>query len=148
MECATVEGDAKLKTSCDEDGEEKTNGSVFLEGWLDGSERRKGESECWSRRGRSAQLPASAATVCACLIRPGTTSPNHQRRALHGQVNSHCHSIDISASSLPPYASSVNAEVGNYILESLCVHGRLGQDNDNDDQLGYYSIVTSSRFVQ
>lgn len=29
-----VEGDAKSKTSCDGDGEEKTNGSVFFRGWV------------------------------------------------------------------------------------------------------------------
>lgn len=38
-----VEGDAKLKTSCDEDGKQKTNGSVFWRGGFDGSEKGRGK---------------------------------------------------------------------------------------------------------
>ena len=36
MERAVLEDDAKVKTSCDEDGEEKTDGSVFWKGGFDG----------------------------------------------------------------------------------------------------------------
>jgi hypothetical protein len=57
---AVVEGDARLRTSCDEDGSEKTNGSVFLKGWLDGSEKGKGERV---RVGEAEEAGARAA-VC------------------------------------------------------------------------------------
>ena len=42
-------------------------------GLMDGSEKGKGESECWSRRGRSAQLPASAANGL-CLPDPASNA--------------------------------------------------------------------------
>jgi hypothetical protein len=38
-----VESDAKLETSCDEDGREKTNGSVFWKGGFDESEKGRGK---------------------------------------------------------------------------------------------------------
>ena len=48
IERAAVEGDARLRTSCDEDGAEKTNGSVFRKGGLMEVRRGKGrESESW-----------------------------------------------------------------------------------------------------
>jgi hypothetical protein len=60
MERATVEGDAKLKTSCDEDGEEKTNGSVFWKGGL--MEVRRGKERV--------SVGAEEAGARSCLLAP------------------------------------------------------------------------------
>jgi hypothetical protein len=99
IERAAVEDEARLRTSCDEDGSEKTNGSVFWMGGLMEVRRGKGRERELEKpkRQERAQLPASVATVRACLIRPATSSNYHQSRAFHGQANHYCRSLDIVA---------------------------------------------------
>ena len=57
-----VEGDAKSKTSCDEDGRQKTNGSVFWKGGFDGSEKGRGKERV--------SVGAEEAGARSCLLAP------------------------------------------------------------------------------